>query len=63
MLIFETLFLLDIPNNEVREGFAALQQIRDKGYAKEYQTDGRNIHLIGANFSSEEGTVSEWKEG
>ena len=42
---------------------AALQQIRDKGYAKEYQSDSRNIHLIGANFSSEEGTVSEWKEG
>ena len=42
---------------------AALQQIRDKGYAKEYEADSRNVHLIGANFSSEEGTVSEWKEG
>ena len=42
---------------------AALQQIRDKGYANEYQTDSRNVHLIGANFSSEEGTVCEWKEG
>ena len=42
---------------------AALQQIRDKGYAKEYQADSRTIHLIGANFSSEEGTVNEWKEG
>lgn len=42
---------------------AALQQIRDKGYAKEYEADSRNVHLIGANFSSEEGTVNEWKEG
>ena len=42
---------------------AALQQIRDKGYDKEYQTDRRHVHLIGANFSSEEGTVNEWKEG
>ena len=40
---------------------AALQQIRDKGYAKEYQTDERPVHLVGANFSSEEGTISEWK--
>ena len=42
---------------------AALQQIRDKVYAKEYLSDSRNVHFIGANFSSEEGTVSEWKEG
>ena len=42
---------------------AALQQIKDKGYAKEYQADHRNIHLIGASFSSQEGTINEWKEG
>ena len=42
---------------------AALQQIRDKGYAREYEADSRNVHLIGANFSSEEETISEWKEG
>ena len=46
---------------EIRaEGYA---KRRAKGYAKEYLSDSRNVHLIGANFSSEEGTVSEWKEG
>ncbi len=41
---------------------AALQQIEDKGYAREYATDSRNIHCIGVNFSSEKGTIDEWKE-
>lgn len=40
----------------------ALQQIREKGYAKEYQGDKRTVHLVGANFSSKEGTVDDWKE-
>ena len=40
---------------------AALQQIEEKGYAKEYSADKRQIHLIGVNFSSEKGTVEEWK--
>ncbi len=32
----------------------ALQQIKDKGYADKYRTDGVTIHLIGVEFSSEE---------
>ena len=40
----------------------ALQQIEDKGYAREYATDGRRIFKIGASFSSETGTVEDWKE-
>ena len=40
----------------------ALLQIEDKGYAKEYATDSRHIHQIGVNFSSETGTIEEWKE-
>ena len=40
----------------------ALQQIEDKGYAREYATDSRCIHQIGVNFSSKEGTIEEWKE-
>ncbi len=39
----------------------ALQQIKDKGYAKEYLADGRPIRLIGCSFSSETGTIGEWK--
>lgn len=41
---------------------AALQQIEEKGYAREYATDSRRIHQIGVNFSSKTGTIEEWKE-
>ena len=40
----------------------ALQQIKEKGYTKEYATDARHIHQIGVNFSSKTGTIEEWKE-
>ncbi len=40
---------------------AALQQIEAKGYAGEYATDARRIHQIGVNFSSEKGTIDDWK--
>ena len=45
------------------DGFAdaALKQIEDKGYAREYATEKRTIHLIGVNFSSQKGTIDEWK--
>lgn len=39
----------------------ALQQIEDKGYAREYATDPRQLYKIGVGFSSETGTVSDWK--
>ncbi len=40
---------------------AALLQIEDKGYAKEYAADDRTIYQIGCNFSSETGTIDGWK--
>lgn len=40
---------------------SALQQIEDKGYAREYLSDSRKIYQIGCNFSSETGTVDGWK--
>ena len=39
----------------------ALQQIEEKGYAREYTSDKRQVYKIGANFSSETGTIGEWK--
>ena len=39
----------------------AMRQIEAKGYAREYETDKRKIYLIGAVFSSETGTIEEWK--
>ena len=35
----------------------ALQQIKDKGYARPYLTDARKLYQIGVNFSSETGTI------
>ncbi len=40
----------------------ALEQINDRDYAAPYAADRRTIHKVGVNFSSEKGTVDEWKE-
>ena len=39
----------------------ALRQIEEKGYAREYASDTRTLYKIGASFSSETGTIGEWK--
>ena len=39
----------------------ALQQIEDRGYAKEFEASGKTIYKIGVNISSETGTVADWK--
>ena len=39
----------------------ALQQIEDKGYARPYEADQRKLFKIGIVFSSETGTVGDWK--
>ena len=39
----------------------ALKQIEDNGYAAEYATDTRKLYKIGVSFSSETGTVGDWK--
>ena len=40
----------------------ALRQIEDKGYAKPYESDSRAVYKIGVSFSSETGTVDDWKQ-
>ena len=46
-----------------RDGTAdeALAQIEEKGYARPYEADPRTLYKIGVNFSSETGTVEDWK--
>ena len=39
----------------------ALDQIKDKGYAKPYAADSRKVIALGINFSSEKGTIDEFK--
>lgn len=38
----------------------AFQQIKDKQYARPFQTDTRKVFLIGVNFSSQTRTVEDW---
>ena len=38
----------------------ALQQINDKGYAKPFQTDNRQVMTVGVEFSAESRNVSRW---
>ena len=40
---------------------AALKQIHDKGYWKPYAHKGKQIVIMGANFSSRERNISDWK--
>lgn len=39
----------------------ALKQIDDKGYTRPYLADKRQLFRIGVSFSSETGTVDDWK--
>ena len=41
---------------------AAIAQIKEKGYATPYLTEGKPITLIGINFSREERNIVEWVE-
>ena len=41
----------------------AMRQIEEKGYAREYESDSRRVYKIAAVFSSETGTIEEWKVG
>ena len=44
-------------------GFAdeALKQIHDKEYYQKYLDSGREIILVGANFSTETRNIGKWK--
>ncbi len=35
--------------------------IGEKGYARPYEADARPVFRIGVSFSSQTGTVEEWK--
>ena len=39
----------------------ALRQIEEKGYARAYEADERQVYKVGVNFSSKTGTVEDWK--
>ena len=39
----------------------ALKQIEDKGYTRSYLADNRKLYRIGVSYSSDTGTVEDWK--
>ena len=39
----------------------ALAQIEEKGYARPYEADSRKLFKVGIVFSSETGTINDWK--
>ena len=39
----------------------ALTQIEEKGYARPYEADSRKLFKVGISFSSDTGTVNDWK--
>ena len=41
---------------------SALRQIEEKGYARPYAADLRQVHLIGCSFSSKTGTIDDWAD-
>ena len=53
------IYILEFKLDE--SGQAALDQIKNKGYAEKYYADDREKVLIGINFSSKLKTVDDWK--
>ena len=55
----KTTYILEFKLNDSAE--KALKQIHEKQYFKPYTHKGKQIVIIGANFSSKLRNVSEWK--
>ncbi|WP_228547036.1 PD-(D/E)XK nuclease domain-containing protein [Candidatus Neptunochlamydia vexilliferae] len=55
----KTTYILELKLDDSAD--AALRQIHQKEYFKPYTSKGKEIAIIGANFSSEARNVSEWK--
>lgn len=62
------MFLLDYPNDEVKKGFLSLVassyfNTRESIYSwVNNAADNRKLYKVGAVFSSETGTISDWKQ-
>lgn len=39
----------------------ALRQVSERGYARPYEGGALRVHKVGVNFSSETGTIGEWR--
>ena len=52
-------YIIEIKINDSAE--AALQQIEEKGYARQFADDNRKVFKIGIRFSTENRCIDEWK--
>jgi hypothetical protein len=52
------LYLFEFKVVELTPEGRALQQVKDRGYADKYRTDGLPIHLTGVEFSKERRSVA-----
>ncbi|MCP4401908.1 MAG: AAA family ATPase, partial [bacterium] len=55
----DTVYIIEFKCNQSAK--TAIQQIRKKRYADQYQRDGQQIVTIGINFSTEQKNLAEWK--
>ena len=61
-ILAETLrfiYIIEIKINDTVD--AALQQIEQKGYARQFAADNRKILKIGVRFSTENRCIEDWK--
>ncbi|WPD21725.1 MAG: ATP-binding protein [Candidatus Electrothrix scaldis] len=61
----ERVYIFEFKVNELTEPGCALEQIKEKRYAEKYQGQGKEIWLIGVEFSRTERNISrvEWEKG
>lgn len=55
----EYIYIIEIKINDTVE--AALKQIEEKGYARQFADDNRKIFNIGVRFSTENRCITDWK--
>ena len=54
----EWIYVIELKMDKTAE--EALKQIKDKHYADKFRNRGKRIMLIGANFDSEKGQLTNW---
>lgn len=61
MVVFmpDTIYVIELKVNGTAK--EALQQIEERGYARQYLTDGRRVVKAGVKFSTETKTIEEWE--
>jgi len=57
----DTIYLFEFKLSGTGSAEDALEQIKENAYAAQHKTDGKNIVLIGTNFSEETRTIQDWK--